>query len=121
MAILVVDDEDLIRGMVATYLSRRGYHIHEAKDGAEALEFVERMAPDIVLLDMHMSGLNGIDVLRELRQRCYAGKVIVVSASQDENLLKEALDLGSIDTLSKPVDLEQRDLAIQMGLVLNGS
>ena len=121
MAILVVDAEDRLRGMVATYLSRRGYHIHEAKDGAEALEFVERMAPDIVRPDMHMPGLNGIDVLHELRRRCYAGKVIVASARQDANLLREALDLGSIDTLSKPVDLEQLDVAIQMGLVLNGS
>ncbi len=120
-AILVVDDEDPIRGVVAKYLSRHGYHVHEAKDGLEALELVERMAPDIVLLDMHMPGVSGIDLLRELRRRCYAGKVIVVSASQDEKLLKEALDLGSIDILSKPVDLEQLDLAIQVGLVLNGS
>lgn len=120
IGVLVVDDEDLIRRLIAEYLSRRGYRVHQARDGADALALAEQVTPDIVLLDMYMPGINGVGVLRELQQRRYAGKVIVVSASQDEALLQEALALGSIDVLGKPVDLTRLELVIQVGLSLKG-
>lgn len=121
-SILVVDDEAMIRGLLSEYLSTRGYRVRTAQNGAEALASVAQDRPQLVILDLYMPGMNGVEVLRELRsRRNYAGAVIVLSASQDEKLLQETLALGSVDVMSKPVDLERLLLAIQVGLALAGS
>jgi DNA-binding response OmpR family regulator len=121
-SILVVDDEAMVRGLLSEYLSLRGYRVRTAQNGPEALASVGQYRPRLVILDLYMPGMNGVEVLRELRNKGrYDGAVIVLSASQDEKLLQETLALGSVDIMSKPVDLERLLLAIQVGLVLSAS
>lgn len=72
----------------------------------------------MVILDLYMPGMNGVEVLRRLRDLEYKGGVIALTASQDEQLLQETLDLGSVDVLGKPVDLDRLALVIQVGLAL---
>lgn len=117
-AILVVDDERQICDMLTKFLSSRGFHVHAAQDGPTALALAERERPQLIVLDIHMPGMNGVEVLRKLRVKKYAGGVMMLTGSQDAALLKEALDLGSTDIIGKPPDLERIALAIQVSLIL---
>jgi CheY-like chemotaxis protein len=117
-SILVVDDEPQIRDLLKRFLSLRGYEVQVASDGQQALKMVEKEAPQLIVLDVYMPGINGVEVLRQLRGRKFTGGVILLTASQDDKLLQEALDLGSVDIMGKPVDLERLALAIQVGCIL---
>lgn len=116
--ILVVDDEAMIRTLLTKFLTVRGYRVRAAKNGAEALAMAAQQPPDLVILDMSMPGMNGLDVLRELRARHYAGGAVALTASQDEQLLQQTLDLGSVDVIGKPVNLERLELVVQVGLLV---
>ena len=117
-SILVVDDEQQICDLLQRFLSLRGYRVRAANDGPQALAVVEQEIPQLIVLDMNMPGMNGVEVLRKLRAKKYAGGVILLTTGQDDNLLQEALDLGSVDVMGKPVDLERLALAIQVGCIL---
>jgi DNA-binding response OmpR family regulator len=117
-SILVVDDEPQIRSLLSQYLTRRGYQVRVAQDGPTALAMVEKDLPRFVILDMYMPGMNGLEVLRELRARNYAGGVLGLTGSQEENLLQGLLDLGAVDVMGKPVDMEKVELAVQLGCLL---
>jgi CheY-like chemotaxis protein len=113
-----VDDEPEIREMVGEFLRLRGYKIKTASTGEEALAIAVREPPDLILLDIYMPGMNGVEVLRHLAKEKFPGGVIMLTASQDEPLLQTALDLGAFDVLSKPVDLDQVELAVMVKLLL---
>lgn len=117
--ILIVDDEPEIGAMVGEFLGRRGYRTTIAYSGEEALAKVKQEPPDLVLLDIYMPGINGVEVLRQLQQSHPSVGVIMLTASQDEPLLKTALDLGAFDVLLKPVNLDQIELAVMVKLLLN--
>jgi DNA-binding response OmpR family regulator len=118
-SILVVDDEPQIRDLLRKFLSARGYQVRVATDGQQALALVDQKSPDIIVLDVNMPGMNGIEVLKRLRAKNYAGGVMFLTSSQDEMLLQEGLELGSVDILGKPVDLERLELTIQLGCILS--
>jgi DNA-binding response OmpR family regulator len=118
-SILVVDDELPIRELLRKFLTARDYQVRVAADGQQALALVDQKSPDIIVLDVHMPGMNGIEVLKRLRAKNYAGGVIFLTSSQDETLLQEGLELGSVDILGKPVDLERLELTIQLGCILS--
>jgi DNA-binding response OmpR family regulator len=120
-SILVVEDEPNSREMVTQFLVNRGYHVRAAQDGAEALFMVQEQAPHLIVLDLYMPGVNGIEVIKALKRRDFRGSIIVLTGSQDEKLLEQALELGSVDVIGKPVDLDRLMLAIDVGLLLSGS
>ncbi len=105
--------------MLAEFLTRRGYLIQTATSGAQALAMIQREPPDLVLLDMYMPGMNGVEVLRRAREFHASAGVIMLTASQDAVLLQAARDLGALDVLSKPVDLKQLELAVMARLMLD--
>jgi CheY-like chemotaxis protein len=115
--VLVVDDEPLIRDLLVQFLSLRGYRALGVKDGFEALSMVEHASPDLILLDLLMPGMDGVEVLRQLRQREYTGGVIIITGSHDEERLDEAWALGPQEVLGKPIDLEKLLMSIQLVLV----
>ncbi len=117
-AILVVDDEPPIRDLLTQFLSARGFHVHAAQDGPTALALAERERPQLIILDVHMPGMNGVEVLRKLRKKKYTGGVMMLTGSADRALLTEALCLDAIDILGKPFDLERVALAVQVSLIL---
>ncbi len=118
-SILVVDDEPQIRDLLTKYLTQKHYRVLAAQDGPAALALVDLEQPDLVVLDMYMPGMTGVEVFRKLRDKHYTGGVMMLTSSQDESLLKEALDLGSLDIVGKPADLERIELAIQVSLILS--
>jgi len=117
--ILLVDDEVEIRELVGEFLQRRGYRIKTAASGEEGLATIKNKPPDLVLLDVYMPGMNGVEMLRQVSKSHPAVGVIMLTASQDGPLLKSALDLGAFDILSKPVDLKQLELAVLVKLALS--
>jgi len=117
-SILVVDDEPQIRSLLSQYLSRKGYRVRVAPDGPTALAMVAKEQPRFVILDMYMPGMNGLELLRALRAKNYDGGVLGLTGSHEENLLQGVLDLGAVDVMGKPVDLEKVELAIQLGCLL---
>ena len=116
-AILIVDDEQLVRDLLVQFLTLRGYRAVGAKDGAQALAMVEEAPPDLILLDLMLTGMSGVEVLRRLREKHFGGAIIVVTGSYDEELLQDAWLLHPQEAISKPIDLEKLLAIIQLVLV----
>ena len=119
-SILIVDDESQVCDALMGVVSRLGYLARSATSGAEALALVAQEPPALIILDMHMPEMNGIGVLRGLQERKSTSAVILLTGSHDEKLMTEALDLGVVDIIGKPVSMERLTLAIQLGLMLKG-
>ncbi|GAB3100774.1 hybrid sensor histidine kinase/response regulator [Lysobacter terrae] len=101
--ILVVDDQPVNLRVVSSLLSRQGYEVVVASNGAEALERYRETAPDLVLLDMIMPGMDGFDVLRSLQALTPpVAPVVFVTAAQDRDMLLRAFDAGVVDYVTKP-------------------
>lgn len=99
--ILVVDDENKIRALLAAYLRSDGFEVAEASDGAEALAKIRRAEPDLVILDVMMPGMDGIEVLRELRKTSDVF-VMMLTARAEETDKLIGLSVGADDYLTKP-------------------
>ncbi len=115
--VLVVDDEQLVRDLLVQFLGLRGYRAFGVKDGSEALSMVDQEAPDLILLDLMLPGMSGVEVLRRLRGKNFAGAIIIITGSYDEELLQEAWSLAPQEVIGKPVDLEKLLAIIQLVLV----
>ena len=72
----------------------------------------------MILLDIVMPGMNGVEVLRELRAQEFAGSIVALTGAQSEELLQEAWNLGSREVISKPIDLDRLLMVVQLGFVL---
>ena len=114
--ILVVDDEPQVLDVLSQFLTQRGYRVLTASGGEAAVALADREQPPLIILDIYMPGMNGIGVLRHLYEKKNPGRVILLTGSQDEKLLVESLDIGVVEIIGKPVDLEQLALAVHLGL-----
>ena len=101
-AILVVDDDAPIRRMLDRTLAAEGYAVESAADGGEALAAVERSAPDLIVLDVSMPGLDGLAVCRRLRAKGLATPVLLLTARDEVPDRVAGLDAGADDYLVKP-------------------
>jgi type II secretory ATPase GspE/PulE/Tfp pilus assembly ATPase PilB-like protein/CheY-like chemotaxis protein len=102
--VLLVDDEDSLRKVMKDLLERDGYAVTEARDGVQALDQVDRVGPDIIVLDLNLPGLDGYGVLSHLRSRPATANipVIVLTAKGDEDNEVRVFELGADDFLTKP-------------------
>jgi Tfp pilus assembly pilus retraction ATPase PilT/CheY-like chemotaxis protein len=119
--VLLVDDEDQLRRVMRDLLERDGYTVIEARDGIEALDQVDRHAPDIMVLDLNLPGLDGYGVLSHLRSRkaTEALPVVVLTARGDEENEVRVFEFGADDFLSKP--FRARALSARLDAVLRRS
>jgi two-component system KDP operon response regulator KdpE len=104
--VLVVDDEPQIRRALAINLGARGYEVTTAETGEEALRLASDTPPDVVLLDLGLPGIDGIDVVRGLRPWSSA-PIIVLSVREGEHDKVEALDAGADDYVTKPFGMNE--------------
>jgi two-component system KDP operon response regulator KdpE len=116
MRILIVDDEPPIRRFLRTALSAQGYRVDEAADGEGALDFLSHTPADLVILDLGLPGMDGLDVLRRLRAIGNLTPVIVLSSRDDEAGKVAALDLGADDYISKPFGVEELSARLRAAL-----
>src|SRR2546422_3266482 len=116
--VLLVDDEDSLRKVVRELLERDGYVVAEARDGAQALDQIDRVGPDIIVLDLNMPGLDGYGVLSHLRSRPATADipVIVLTAKGDEDNEVRVFELRADDFLTKP--FRARALSARLEAVL---
>ena len=114
--ILVVDDEAPVREVLTEYFSTEGYAVEAATSGVEALIAVRGGRADLVLLDVRMPGLDGVQVLQRIRELTKSVPVIMVTANEDVGLAKETLKLGAFDYVAKPFDFDYLDRAVAAGL-----
>ncbi|HDM10694.1 MAG TPA: response regulator [Desulfobacteraceae bacterium] len=106
MKILVVDDEEQICELLDKFLSQEGYQVITAATGEEALEKLEEESPQLVLLDIRMPGMGGIECLRKIKEKDEKIGVIMTTAVGDTDTIKEAISLGVNDYILKPIDLD---------------
>jgi two-component system KDP operon response regulator KdpE len=104
--ILVVDDEPQIRRVLRTTLTAEGYTIAEASDGTEALEKVRTIKPDLILLDMNMPGLDGLQTCREIRSDSEVPIIVLTVRSAEKDKVR-ALDAGADDYVVKPFGIQE--------------
>src|SRR3974390_2534726 len=100
---LIVDDEPSIRLMFRTTLESAGYKIQEAGNGRVALERLSELSPDVMLLDLKMPEMDGMETLRQLRDAGHDTPVVIVTARGSIPVGVAAMKLGAVDFLTKPV------------------
>jgi DNA-binding NtrC family response regulator len=111
--VLVADDEKNLRELLVRELGRKGHAVAGVADGQAALERLREESPEVLLLDMKMPTMEGIDVLRELQGFPDAPQVIVMTGFQDVTTAVEAMKLGAYDYLTKPARIEELDILIR--------
>jgi DNA-binding response OmpR family regulator len=115
--ILVVDDEIAIRNLLKEFLSRKGYDVYTASDGKTAIAKVKEIRPHIVLLDIMMPGMGGLETLKEIRKVDPMVGVIIVTAIFDEELGKRAIELGAYDYITKPVNFDYLETVLMVKMI----
>jgi CheY-like chemotaxis protein len=116
--VLLVEDEDQLRRVMKDLLEREGYTIAEARDGVQALDQVDRLNPDCIILDLNLPGLDGYSVLSQLRSRPATKDipVMVLTAKSDEDNEVRVFELGADDFITKP--FRARALSARLEAVL---
>ena len=114
--ILIIDDERLVRWSLRQKCEEWGYQVVEAAAGDPGLRLAQHESPDLVLLDVRLPDLNGIQVLEQLKKNPEAPAVIMITADPQLDDVKSALKLGAYDFIGKPLDFEELHVTIQNAL-----
>ena len=115
-ALLLADDEDRIRERLAREMEKEGWKVFPAADGEEAINIFKETKIDIVILDIKMPKKDGLQALHEMRGMSDDFEAIILTGHGDENTAIQALRVGAINFLRKPIDLEQMILAVEKGI-----
>ena len=104
--VLIVDDEADMLDLLMDFLRSKGYEVLTASDGAEALRKVREERPQAILLDVRMPKMDGLQVLREIRKTDKEIGVIMVTAVNEQETGRQAMEMGASDSVVKPLDLQ---------------
>jgi DNA-binding NtrC family response regulator len=123
VSIIVADDQPLQRQSLAAALRHSGHLVHEAGDGQSVIELLRDVAADIVITDLRMPGLSGLDVVQQVRRLDPRTSIIIMTAFASVDTAIDAMKRGAADYLTKPIDLDMLDLIVariikEQGLVL---
>jgi two-component system response regulator (stage 0 sporulation protein F) len=110
--VLIVDDQNGIRILLVEVFSVEGYQTYQASNGKIALEIVRNEFPDLVLLDMKIPGMDGLEILKHIKQIDESIKVIMMTAYGELDMIKEASDLGALMHFTKPFDIDELRIAV---------
>jgi two-component system response regulator AtoC len=114
--VLVIDDDPGVRDYLEALVSRQGYHVFAVADGEQALSTLDDTRPDLVTLDVVLPGIDGLETLRQLKQRLPDVPVVMLSGHGQARTIVEAMRLGASDFLRKPFEVEELELAFQKAL-----
>jgi DNA-binding response OmpR family regulator len=112
LRILFVDDDSSLNQLSEKVLSDRGYRVDVAHDGIAAIDKLKAQTYDVAILDNFMPRMNGIELLKHMREQHYATKVIMITAVNESQLAEESLRMGADKILPKPFDFENLILTI---------
>lgn len=113
MKILIVDDEPQVAELLARSLSREGHVASIAHSGDEALQRITGAEPDALFLDISMPGMNGLDVLAEVKRRRPSLPVVVITGNASPDEVDQVRRMGAVDVIEKPAPLTHYQLAIE--------
>ncbi len=114
--ILVVDDEELMRELASETLMRAGHEIFKAKEGAEGLDQLEKVQPDLIVSDFKMPGMTGLEFLKEVQKRAPGQAFIIMTAYGTINTAVEAMRSGASNFIEKPFQPEMLEIAVEKAL-----
>ena len=110
---LVVDDEIDICDFLKSFFEERSFEVKTAQNGEEAVRAIDAAQPQVVLLDVHMPGMDGMNVLRHIKMKFPKIKVIMVTALETREKIEEAMRLGADNYITKPLSLEYLEKDVQ--------
>jgi DNA-binding NtrC family response regulator len=111
--LLLVDDDSELRSDMASYFDRQGHRVEQASGGEQALDLLERRSYDVMVLDLIMSGMSGLDVLKELQARNAECEVVMLTGEGTIESAVEAMKLGAREFLTKPISLKELDRLVR--------
>ncbi|MEJ5352055.1 MAG: sigma-54 dependent transcriptional regulator [Melioribacteraceae bacterium] len=114
--ILVIDDDESIRQTLTNFLKRLDFTVFAAENGTAGLEYIQKYCPDLIISDIKMPGLSGLEVLRKSKDIDPHTKVILITAHDDAQTTIEAMQNGAYDYLEKPLDIERLRVTISRAL-----
>lgn len=103
--LIVVDDEEDMLDFVKTHFTSRGHEVHVASEGNAGLELIRKSRPDLVILDIRIRGLNGLQILKEAKQAYPQVPVVIFTGYHDPELDQKAMDAGASLIVRKPIGL----------------
>ncbi len=116
--VLIVDDQYGIRVLLYEVFGKEGYETFQAANGREALDIVTKQSPELVILDMKIPGMDGLEILKEIKKIDKEIKVIMMTAYGELDMIKEATELGAITHFTKPFDIDELRLAVRSQLTV---
>ena len=114
--ILIVDDDDAHREMIKAVLTGDGYDIHEADDGKKAIELVEKQFFSLILMDIKMKNVGGIEAFSKIKDISPSIPVIMITAYASVDTAIKALKLGAFDYITKPIDIDELKIAVEKAI-----
>ena len=114
--ILVIDDDDSIRETLQLYLTEIGYEVIVANNGEAGIQLIGEEKPDLILSDLKMAGLTGIDVLKKAKELDVKNQVVLMTAFEDMKSTIIAMQLGAYDYIEKPLELSRFNAVIKRAL-----
>ena len=110
--LLIVDDEMDIREFARNFFKKRNIEVFTSSGGQDALNIIENQKPDLVLLDVRMEEMSGVEVLKRLREKNNSIKVVMVTGVEDEEIVNETYSLGIKGYVHKPLVLEELEKVV---------
>lgn len=105
--LLIVDDQFGIRILLNEIFQKEGYKTYQAANGVQALNLVQNERPDLVILDMKIPGMDGLEILKRVKKMDQTIKVIIMTAYGELDMIQEAIENGAITHFSKPFDIDE--------------
>lgn len=117
--LMVVDDEEEVREYLKNYFKRRKIDVVTAKSGEEALSLLKNQNPDLMLLDIRMDGMDGIETLRRMREAGKQTKVIIVTAVEEQKILDRLAEFNVLACVHKPLMLDELEKQVLQRIVID--
>ncbi|MBL7136860.1 MAG: response regulator [Candidatus Marinimicrobia bacterium] len=114
--ILIIDDEPSVCNFLSDYLKYKGYNSKIALSGEEALTALNTEHFDLVLLDLIMPEMNGLEVLERIKKIDLKVPIIILTSVKDKNITESSLEMGAVDFISKPIDIERLEESITINI-----
>ena len=115
--ILVVDDEPVVCSVLKKFLTKKGYKTTTVLSGEKALKRIKKEKPHIILLDIRMPGLNGIETLKRIREIDKKIGIVMITAVKEDEVGKKCMELGACDYITKPLSLEYLETVLLVKLL----